>query len=326
MRDRERGNMRLRRIVAATVLAGVWLTAGVTTPAAHATPAAPAAPGDCLQTIQVVDPATQKVRLVCVKREPGGDTEDPVIPDNDGDYDPLNYTECIPWSQAYPAYSPQRPSDVSPEAVAYLCIRYIDGAEVLGPPVPQWFEPGEAPLPSPAEVADEVRLTLERDLHAPVLEPYPARDVPAYVTIPTFVAVSNWQDAFTEGGCDATNTICVTLTFTPTLTFDPGEEGAETITCPPGGTLFDPDGGTPREQATPGTCTHAYEHRTTGGLPDWPGVVTVSWEVTWEEDPAGGDSGVFPLIELPADLPRGVGESQSVVVNGPSGEGERTAA
>ena len=136
------------------------------------------------------------------------------------------------------------------------------------------------------------------------------------VIIPTFVAVSNWQDAFSEGGCDPTGAVCVTVTATPTLTFNPGEPGAGTKTCPPGGTRYVPGAGTPREQAVPGTCTHAYDQRTTGGLPDWPGVVTVSWEITWEADD-GSDGGAFPLIEFAADLPRGVGEIPGVVVNRP---------
>jgi hypothetical protein len=147
----------------------------------------------------------------------------------------------------------------------------------------------------------------------------PAAGVPSVVGVPTFVAVGNWQGTLTESGCRLG--VCVTLTATPTLEFDPGEPGAAVVACDPPGTRFDPDGAEPRAQAAaPGACAHAYHHRTgVGGRPaEWGGEVRVGWAVSWASGPT---TGTFDTLVLSASVPRDVDEVTSLVTESRLGAG-----
>ena len=171
-----------------------------------------------------------------------------------------------------------------------------------------------APLPAPEDVAQGVLLRAVVGFAKPDPLTDPPVGAPSLLDLPTFVAVANWQDEVTDRGCDPTGQVCVTLTATPQLTFDPGEPGQEPIDCPAGGTRFDPDGAEPRVQAeADGACAHVYSRRTgVGDRPArWPGVVAVTWAFQWElED--GSQSGTLPPVTLSEDLPREVQEVQSV--------------
>jgi hypothetical protein len=166
-------------------------------------------------------------------------------------------------------------------------------------------------VPTPEQVAIDIWARVRARLLDPSLVTSPATGRTAVVSVPTFVEVENWQGEISERDCVLG--VCVTLTATPTLTFDPGEPGSSTVECAPPGTRYDPDGPPAAAQATvPGACAHAYRHRTgVHSRPDaWPGVVTVEWAVSWE---SGGASGSFDPVVLSADLPRRVDEITALV-------------
>lgn len=184
------------------------------------------------------------------------------------------------------------------------------GLTVLPPPPPP---------PTPEEVAADVLVRVSERLLRPDLATSPAPGTAAIVDVPTFVAVDNWQGALEEEDCE--RGVCVTLTATPTLRFDPGEPGASVIECDPPGTRFDPDGESPEDQAAAeGACAHTYSRRTgVGSRPDeWTGVVSVEWEVSWV---SGATSGSFDPVVLSADVPRPVDEVTGVVTDMQVGRG-----
>lgn len=151
-------------------------------------------------------------------------------------------------------------------------------------------------------------------MHAPEVVADPPVGVASIITLPVFVQVSNWQGPIERERC--IGSVCVTLTATPTLTFDPGEPGSSPIVCDAPGTRFDPDGADPEVQAAaPGACAHAYQSRTGAeDRPDaWPGEVTVTWEVAWSAAGADGEFGPYPLTTA---VPRAVDEVQTVVRDG----------
>jgi len=315
--------MRPSRLVAAAGAAVLGLSAfAVAVPlaapalAAPASPDAPTAacpPGQVAQQRSSRGPSGKKITItVCV---PGGSTPGgPSGPgpgegggpgDNDG-----NYTVCVPWSEANPGHDPNLLTPGEPGEEAYQCVPYINGAPVLGPYLPTWLGPGDPPPPSPAEVAADIWADVSGTLQDPRAVGYPAEGTPALLDVPSFVSVANWQDGFDQSGCDdVTGTVCVTITATPALTFDPGD-GADPIPCPPGGTVYDPAAGSPREQAE-GACAHAYPRRT--GVADrpaaWRAEVTVTWTVSWE---GAGQSDTLAPIALVDTFDREVEEVQSV--------------
>lgn len=129
----------------------------------------------------------------------------------------------------------------------------------------------------------------------------------------TFLAVDDWTETVTDQECAFL--LCVTVTATAQLTWDPGEPGAATVVCVAGGTTYDPTGPRRADQATaPGACTHAYTQRTgAAGRPDaWPGAATVTWNLTWTS--TVGPGGTLTPVTRTIDLPRAVDEVQAVVV------------
>lgn len=300
-----------RRMIAVGCL--VVLTAGlvgITGPGGPAVSAAPAAPGaGCAQWVRRFDPATQQVRLVCVRRTEGP-AQPPPDDENDENDESGEASDC--WWEPYPVPDgvvPDRPGGVSPEAQMYweLCLNEF-GLEYVGPGGAQWFEPGEVALPTPEQVATTLRVEIAALLKDPVVDTDPPEGEPSILTIPTFVAVSNWQGEVGTSGCDPTGTICVAITATPTLTFGPGEPDARTITCEPGGTRFDLAGPPPDVQAAAeGACAHAYQHRT--GDDGWTATVTIAWEVTWEGE---GDTGTLSVPDGTDTFEREVDEVQTV--------------
>lgn len=151
-------------------------------------------------------------------------------------------------------------------------------------------------------------------MHAPQIVADPPLGTSAVITLPVFVQVTNWAGEIQEETCVLE--VCVELTASPTLTFDPGEPGSSPIECDPPGTRFDPNGPDPEVQASaPGACAHAYQARTgADGRPDeWPGVVSVTWDVSWS---AADEEGTLDPQTLSTEVPRAVDEVQTVVRNG----------
>jgi hypothetical protein len=179
---------------------------------------------------------------------------------------------------------------------------------------------GGPPPPTPEEVAEGIWAEVQAQLLDPALETWPPPNRSSVLHLPSFVAVTNWQGTQTRHGCDGG--VCVDLTATPTLTFDPGD-GSGAVTCAAGGTRFDPEGADPEVQAR-GACAHPYPRRTgVDGRPAaWPGVVSITWDVHWEEDGGANESGDFDPVVLSTALPRVVTEWVSVVTDvAPRGEG-----
>jgi hypothetical protein len=225
--------------------------------------------------------------------------------DNDGQID-------------YPVASHVRPStwDAAPVGASFYYDACTSPNGFRPGATTRWLPPGTAAPapPSPEEVADALWLEIRDTLRDPAVEATPAVGEPAVVDIPTFVYVTNWQGEFSRSRCEVG--VCVELTATPTLVFDPGEPGAEARQCDPPGTRFDPDPRAPspdQQAAPPGACTHTYQRRTgVGDRPDvWTGVVSVPWDVEWAA-PGTDASGEYDLT-LSTDLPRDVDEVQTVV-------------
>jgi hypothetical protein len=105
----------------------------------------------------------------------------------------------------------------------------------------------------------------------------------------------------------------VTVTATPQLTFDPGEQGSSPVPCQGAGSRYDPDSDLdPYEQAK-GACAYAYTKRTgTAGRPNaWPGQAIVTWTLNWTS--TSGRGGPLPSVTLTADVPKSVVEIQALV-------------
>jgi hypothetical protein len=171
--------------------------------------------------------------------------------------------------------------------------------------------------PSPAEIARQQQQQLlveaETFLPQPVATTNPGAGRPSIVDVPTFFAVDNWlppqEDTYTNGPWE------ITVYATPSLSVDPGEPGAPTIQCEDGGTRFDPDGPSPREQAArPGACAYSYTRRTgAAGRPEhWTAEVMVSWDVEWVANfPLPDDLVTFEVMT--EAIEREVDEVQSIV-------------
>lgn len=146
------------------------------------------------------------------------------------------------------------------------------------------------------------------------IEAWPPVGIDTLVNSAVFVSVTNWQGPQQEQACDGA--VCVVLTATPVLTFDPGDHSG-IVTCEAGGTSFDLASSVePLDQAErAGACAHVHERASgiDGRPPEWPGQVTVTWTPSWEEEGGGGDNGDFDPIPLAVDLPRAVDERPSVV-------------
>jgi hypothetical protein len=170
-----------------------------------------------------------------------------------------------------------------------------------------------APVPPPEQLASIIRVRLEGSLPAPALESTPAVGVAAFVGYPSFVSVTNWTGVVTDRECDPSGVLCVTVTATPSLRFSPGEPDAPVKECAGPGVPFDPTGDPFAQAATPEACTYPYRLRTgVDGRPgEWPGLVTVVWELAWSS--TSGAGGSLAAIEKSASVPRAVDEVQTVV-------------
>jgi hypothetical protein len=306
----------LRRTIAVALALALAMGLGLAAAAIPSGVAAarPAGEPECLNWVMQPDPVTRELRRVCTQwsQPPGIPVEPDPDPEDEGDG-----SDC--WWELYPipeGVVPDRPAGVSDQAVMYweLCLNDL-GNEYVGPGGAQWFEPDAAPTPSPAQVATMLRVEVVAQLYDPVVATDPPVAGPSIVGVPTFLAVTNWQGEVSEQGCDPTGTICVTITATPTLSFDPGEPGAAVVACEPGGTRFDEGGPPPDIQAAvAGACAHAYSRRTgVDGRPDaWTASATITWDAGWS---GAGDSGTFTDISATTSFGRQVEELRTVVVD-----------
>lgn len=82
------------------------------------------------------------------------------------------------------------------------------------------------------------------------------------------------------------------------------------------GLSFDPAQPPKTQAEAGGACAHAYRQRTSvSGRPAaWPGVVSVSWVISWQANT--GETGSLPSVTRSTALPRSVQEVQTVIVGG----------
>ena len=227
-------------------------------------------------------------------------------------YWPLDYCE---WVSAGTAddWADWKPAGTPDDAVPMWNICYVNGQQIgIGiDALPAWVAPGTPPAPSPQQVAQGLRLSVEALLHAPTVVADPPVGEESILKTATFVAVTNWEGPVADDACVAT--VCVTLTAEPALTFDPGD-GTDPIPCAGAGGTYQRGGPPPREQAeAEGACAHIYERRTSvAGRPAaWPGEVSISWDLRWS---GAGQDGTFPAVTMGTPVPRAVEEMQTVVV------------
>jgi hypothetical protein len=191
---------------------------------------------------------------------------------------------------------------------------------VLGSVAVRWVPVGSggAPLPPPTPpepgvVATLVFARVKAGMVAPTLGSDPPLGVAAVVNTPVFVEVTNWQPEIVDRDCVLG--VCVSMTASPSLVFDPGD-GSEAVSCVPPGSRYDP--ALPLVEQAQGACAHVYRLRTgaEGRPSEWLGLVTVTWNVSWTSNV--GVSGTYGPLSFSTGLPRAVEEVSTVVVEGSS--------
>jgi hypothetical protein len=187
---------------------------------------------------------------------------------------------------------------------------------VLGSVAVRWVPIGggapSAPTPpEPGVVATLVFARVKAEMVAPTLGSDPPVGVSAVVNTPVFVEVTNWRPEIVDGDCILG--VCVSMTASPSLVFDPGD-GSEAVSCEPPGSRYDP--AFPLMDQVQGACAHVYRLRTgaEGRPSEWPGLVTVTWNVSWTSNV--GASGTYAPLLFSTGLPRAVEEVSTVVVEG----------
>lgn len=168
---------------------------------------------------------------------------------------------------------------------------------------------------TPANLATLARGRLIGELPQPVVESSPPIGTASIVGVPVFVSVVNWTGVVSESQC--AGGLCVTVTATPALRFDPGEPGSRSVVCAGAGSRYVPGGGSLDAQASaPGACAYRYRLRTgANGRPGaWPGQVSVTWTLSWAA--TSGASGSLPSVTRSTAVPRAVSEVQTVVAGG----------
>jgi hypothetical protein len=170
--------------------------------------------------------------------------------------------------------------------------------------IPDGEEPGLAPLPSPAELAQTARSQLR--LPSPTIAANPSGD--QLVTLPTWLWLSSGWDQ--QSATAAVPGVSVTAVAKPTsLVWSMGD--GSTVTCSSGGTPF-PAGGDPK--ATSPNCGHTYRASSAGKPSDaYPVTATVHWSISWS---GAGESGTFPDMTTTATAAFRVAESQALNTGG----------
>jgi hypothetical protein len=171
---------------------------------------------------------------------------------------------------------------------------------------------------TPGRIAEAVAARVAGRLPDPEILSNPTPGVPSIINVPVFVEVLNWQDEFTDSGCSPGGALCITVTATPQLTFDPGEAGSTPVECQGAGSRYDPDSDLEPDEQAVGACAYTYRKRTgTAGRPKaWPGRAIVTWTLRWTATNGDGDD--LPDVTKVAELPKSVVEVQSLLVEPPS--------
>jgi hypothetical protein len=166
----------------------------------------------------------------------------------------------------------------------------------------------------PTDTAANILVRIERGLESPRVESSPPLGTASILTVPVFISVANWSGVINESGCGGG--ICVTVTATPLLTFDPGEPGSKSLACTGSGTKFNRSIPPAQQAIQQGACAHSYKMRTgVEGRPNgWPATATVTWSIAWTS--TVGQTGVLPAVVRAVPIPRSVQEVQTVVVGG----------
>ncbi|MBB5157469.1 hypothetical protein BJ970_005003 [Saccharopolyspora phatthalungensis] len=187
----------------------------------------------------------------------------------------------------------------------YRCDKPGFADALYRPPV--WIPDGQpgAPLPSPAELAEQARNQLR--LPSPRIEANPAGD--QLVHLPTWL----WLNQASWGQRSATASVpgvSVTAVATPTsVSWSMGD--GRTVTCTGPGTPFST--GSDPKAASP-DCGHIYR-TSSAGQPNqaFPVIATVHWTITWS---GAGQSGVFPDMTTSSTAAFRVAESQALGTGG----------
>lgn len=203
-------------------------------------------------------------------------------------------------SSAQARFAQQQPTPGQPGAwYVWQCSGEGWRDSLYRPPI--WIPDGQAPAPSPDQLAQQAYNQLR--LPSPQIHASPAQT--QLVNLPTWL----WLDQGQWRPQTATASVpgvSVTATATPqSVTWSMGD--GSTITCPGAGSPF-PAGADPRS-ASP-DCGYVY-HRASQGQPNnaYPVSATVHWTVTWS---GAGQGGTFPDLTTTSRASFAVAESQAV--------------
>ena len=285
-----------------------------------ATPAG-AAPADCTKVNPVTGRCITELPVLVPGTSPGGSEPSGVPSGSSGQ--PASRPAAPPPSCRWATVADPPDSvkaafpEAPPDAIwqVFICRGSVLADGAIGS---RWLPPGggqpSAPTPpEPGVVATLVFARVKAQMVAPTLGTDPPVGVAAVVNTAVFVEVTNWQSEIVDSDCILG--VCVTMTATPALAFDPGD-GSGAIGCVPPGSRYDP--ARPLMEQAEGACAHVYRQRTAAeGRPGaWPGQVTVTWSVSWTSNV--GASGSYDPLSFAASLPRVVEEVSTVVVDGSS--------
>jgi len=292
-----------------TVCAVVGLNTFASGPAADGAPTECVkvdARGECIKTVPIIVPGAPG--STTTTERPARDVGDNPEPIEPAEPSPCEWT-TVSETAALRSMHPDAPLGAIWQVSG--CGDVTTGASV------RWLPPGPAaPMPPPASaVASLVYATVKAQMQAPTVASDPPVGVAGVVNAPVFVGVTNWQPEIVDGQCVLG--VCVTMTATPTLSFDPGD-GSDPIVCEAPGSRYVP-GGAPIEVQAEGACAHVYRMRTgaEGRPAEWPAVVSVQWTVSWTSNVAGA-GGSFDPLTFSTSVPRAVDEVRAVVVDGSS--------